>query len=160
MYGKRSFFTKFPEKWPHEHRFSGNLSNCQKHLTAITGTVTGKYGKYCCGVFIDLKKAFDTVNHEILLFKLEHYGIRNNMLKWFESYLRDRKQYVYFNGVSSATLNLSCGVPQGSVLGPLLFLLYINDLPNISDKLQFFLFADDTNLYYESDNLVELEKKT
>ena len=80
------------------------------------------------------------------------------MLKWFESYLRDRKEYVYFNGVSSATLNLSCGVPQGSVVGPLLLLLYINDLPNISDKLQLFLFADDTNLYYESDNLVELEK--
>lgn len=67
-------------------------------------------GKYGCGVFIDLKKAFDTVNHDILLLKLEHYGIRNNMLKWFESYLCDRKQYVYFNGVSSATLNLSCGV--------------------------------------------------
>ena len=115
-------------------------------------------GKYGCGVFIDLKKAFDTVNHEILLFKLEHYGIRNNMLKWFESYLRDRKEYVYFNGVSSATFNLSCGVPQGSVLGSLLFLLYINDVPHISEKLQLFLFADDTNLYYESDNLVELEK--
>ena len=115
-------------------------------------------GKYGCGVFIDLKKAFDTVNHEILLLKLEHYGIRNNMLKWFESYLSGRKQYVYFNGVSSATLSLSCGVPQGSVLGPLLFLIYINDLPNISDTLQFFLFADDTNLYYESDDLVELEK--
>ena len=82
------------------------------------------------------------------------------MLKWFESYLRDRKEYVYFNGVSSATLNLSCGVPQGSVLGSLLFLLYINDVPHISEKLQLFLFADDTNLYYESDDLVELEKKT
>ncbi len=115
-------------------------------------------GKYGCGVFIDLKKAFDTVNHDILLTKLEHYGIRNNILNWFKSYLSDRKQYVFFNGVSSEVLNISCGVPQGSVLGPLLFLLYINDLPNISSKLQFFLFADDTNLYYESDDLIELEK--
>ena len=78
-------------------------------------------GKYGCGVFIDLKKAFDTVNHDILLMKLEHYGIRGNILNWFKSYLTDRKQYVYFNGESSETLPLSCGVPQGSVLGPLRF---------------------------------------
>ena len=115
-------------------------------------------GKYGCGIFIDLKKAFDTVNHKILLSKLEHYGIRGSLLKWFESYLTNRTQYVFLNGVSSDTMSMSCGVPQGSVLGPLLFLLYINDLPNISDKLKFFLFADDTNIYYESDNLKSLEK--
>ena len=79
-------------------------------------------------------------------------------MKWFHSYFCGRKQYVFFNGVSSDVLEISCGVPQGSVLGPLLFLLYINDLPNISEKLSFFLFADDTNLYYESDDLLELEK--
>ena len=90
--------------------------------------------------------------------KLEHYGVRGSSLQWFESYLNNRKQYVYFNGVSSETQTITCGVPQGSVLGPLLFLLYINDLPNISDKLRFFLFADDTNIYYESKDLIELEK--
>ena len=115
-------------------------------------------GMYGCGVFIDLKKAFDTVNHDILLKKLEHYGIRRNMLDWFRSYLTDRKQFVFFNGESSEIRSVTCGVPQGSVLGPLLFLVYINDLPNISNKLSFFLFADDTNLYYESNDLVELEK--
>jgi len=89
---------------------------------------------------------------------MEHYGIRGIALSWFKSYLSNRKQYTYLNGISSNVKQINCGVPQGSVLGPLLFLIYINDLPNISKKLTFFLFADDTNIFYESKSELHLEK--
>merc|ERR1712074_407501 len=107
---------------------------------------------------IDLKKAFDTVNHTILLQKLEHYGIRDNALSWFKSYLEDRQQFVSVNSVDSEVNKITCGVPQGSVLGPILFLIYINDLPNISSKLKFFLFADDTNIFLDSDDYLSLQR--
>ena len=121
----------------------------------IKETIDNK--KFGCGIFIDLRKAFDTVNHDILLTKLEHYGIRDMALEWFKSYLSNRKQYVSINGESSELMDISCGVPQGSVLGPLLFLIYINDLPNISEVLKFYLFADDTNIYYEAESTKKLE---
>ena len=99
--------------------------------------------KVTIAVFLDLTRAFDCVDHSILGKKLEHYGIKNIPLQWFMSYLTDRKQYVKINGVNSATQNIKIGVPQGSILGPLLFLIYINDLSEILDSGDNILFADD-----------------
>ena len=129
-------------------------------LVSLTETVKNTLDnkRFGCGIFIDLQKAFDTVNHKILLSKLEHYGVRGCALEWFRSYLSDRKQYVSVNGSNSNLLSIACGVPQGSVLGPLLFLIYINDLPSSSKKLNFYLFADDTNIYCESSDLSNLIK--
>ena len=128
-------------------------------LVSMTETIKNSLDnrKFGCGIFLDLQKAFDTVNHSILLMKLENYGIRGPALEWFKSYLSGRKQYVSVNGFSSSQLNVKCGVPQGSVLGPLLFLIFINDLPNSSSLLSFYLFADDTNIYFEAENLDMLQ---
>ena len=86
---------------------------------------------------MDLSKAFDTLNHNILINKLKFYGVSGISLKWFESYLSQRAQYVEIDGHRSKNKNMKSGVPQGSILGPLLFLIYVNDLPNSSNNLDF-----------------------
>ena len=114
-------------------------------------------GLSSCAIFLDLAKAFDSVSHEILLKKLNYYGIRGTTYNLFKSYLSGRSQYVKVNDVCSSLTNIIFGVPQGSILGPLLFLLFINDLP---DATNFYvkLFADDTFLCFGSNDLSHLDK--
>ena len=109
-------------------------------------------------VFIDLKKAFDTVDHNILLKKLEKYGIRGLAYSWIHSYQTNRRQYVSINGTNSTCLNIACGVPQGSILGPILFILYINDMCKVSPLLKCIIFADGTNFLYTGDDIAEICK--
>ena len=116
-------------------------------------------GNCAVGIFLDFQKAFDTVNHKILLGKLNCYGIRGIDLDWFSSYLTNCSQTVIYNEQESEMKETLCGVPQGSILGPLLFLLYINDLPSVSNLFMPILFADDTNLFCNGPNLDELIQK-
>ena len=111
----------------------------------------------CTGiVFVDLKKAFDTVDHDILLEKLSHYGINNTEHKCFSSYLGNRRQCCRVNGITSNFENITCRVPQGSCLGPLLFLLYINDLPCVLKCSKVTMYADDTSLAHSAKDIKDI----
>ena len=113
---------------------------------------------FTCGIFVDLQKAFDTVDHSILLSKLYYYGIRGLANKWFESCLANRKQFVSINGFESSTSSITYGVPQGSVLGPLLFFIYINDLQVAIKHCKVHHSVDDTNLVTINKSLKRLNK--
>ena len=115
------------------------------------GLVTGM-------ILIDLQKAFDTINHDILLKKLSIIGFSDHTVKWFQSYLSNRKFMVNLENSFSEVSNISCGVPQGSILGPLLFLIYVNDMP-MPVKCNLFLYADDTCLVFQSKNVKDIEKQ-
>ena len=114
-------------------------------------------GKFAVGIFLDFSKAFDTVNHKILLAKLAHYGIRDHAHAWLSDYLNNRTQFVSYNNFKSTKRVIKCGVPQGSILGPLLFLIYVDDLARTCKYAKPFLFADDTNLLHCGKNIINMK---
>ena len=116
-------------------------------------------GNMVAGIYLDLSKAFDTVDHKILKHKLEHYGIRGLPLRWIDNYLKDRKQYTQVNGVKSELKAINYGVPQGSVLGPLLFLIYVNDIDSSTNNNKLRLFADDSNVFVVDKKAESLKDK-
>ena len=169
------FFSKFIEKivatrvidflgdnmvfYKRQFGFRKNISTSHAIITLVERVSKAlDTGEYEVGVFFYLKKAFDTVDHNILLAKLKQYGIRSNTHSWFESYLSNRKQYVEYNNFKSDTKTIAHSVPQGSILGPLLFIIYMNDFSRSSDLLFSILFADDTSIFIEGTNFENISK--
>ena len=146
-----SFLLKYYILYDHQSGFMPGKDTTHAILSLVDYLINSfENNKLTCGVFLDISKAFDAIGHNILLSKVCKYGIRGNTLNWFMNYLSNRYQFASMNDTSSSFLRIECGVPQGSILGPILFLLCINDLPRVSTKLKFLLYADDTNILYEN----------
>ena len=128
-----SFLLKYNILYDHQFGFIPGKNTTHAILSLVDYLINSfEDNKLTCGIFLDISKAFDTIEHNILLNKLYKYGIRGNMLDWFMNYLSNRYQFVSINNTSSSFLGIECGVPQGSIIGPILFILYINDLPRVS----------------------------
>ena len=139
------------------HGFSASSSTTTALVDVMSYINTAVSNKeYCIALYMDISKAFDCVNHKILLMKLEQYGIRGAALKWFTSYLELRSQYININNMNSEHVYLNYRVPQGSILGLLLYILYVNDLLLSSLKLHFFMYADDTTIILSHKSLATL----
>ena len=149
-----------------DHFLSNNLI-CSSQYGFLSGKSTGDAvqnivqnfydafdrGEFAVGVFLDLRKAFDSLDRRKLLMKLSRYGVDHSSVEWFRSYFENRRQFVSFGETRSELLNVPYGTPQGGILGPLLFIIYINDIIKSSDILKFVMYADDTNVYSMSSDL-------
>lgn len=151
------FFLKHNVISKYQYGFQKSKSTEQALLYIKDKIITNiENRKFTIGLFLDLKKAFDSIDHNILLNKLERYGIRGVAGNLLKSYLTKRKQFVQINSTSSDVLELKQGVPQGSKLGPLLFIVYVNDIINIKGSQELVMYADDTNVFFTSDDIVKL----
>ena len=137
-----------PQKWH-------STTSC---ILSLTNSIfrNMEMGLYTGVVFLDLKKAFDTMDHTVLISKLKKYGFGDEAILWFTDYLSGRSQSCMVNGVKSDASNVTCGIPQGSILGPLLFIIYINDLPGYLEFANVSLYADDTAMLISSRSQVDL----
>merc|ERR1711874_112311 len=159
----KSFLNKNNAFYKYQYGFRENHSTDHALIEIVDGIKLDiDSSKLAGGIFVDLTKAFDTVNHKILFEKLKHLGIRGIPNKLLESYITNRQQYVKINYHKSSLRSINCGVPQGSVLGPLLFIIYINDLANCSkenkEKIKIRIFADDTAMYFACSNISDFKK--
>jgi len=131
-----------------QYGFRSNHSTEYAALELVDRIITEMDKNNCpINIFMDLSKAFDTLNHEILLYKLKYYGFNDISLKLMQSYISNRTQYIELDNIKSDVLEITCGVPQGSILGPLLFIIYMNDLPYITKCLTPVIYADDTTMF-------------
>ena len=152
-----SFLTRYNILYDSQYDFRNKHSTINA-ITEFTSDIMSSFDMKhtSLAVYLDLSKAFDTIDHSIMLKKMEHYGIRGITLEWFKSYLNQRVQYVIYKTTNFKSLNIPCGVPQGSVLGPLLLILYSNDIPNSLKYFKLILFADDTTVYISGEDVTDL----
>ena len=151
------FINKHDILYKYQFGFGGGMGTNTAMINLIDKIVSAlDNSDSVIGVFVDFSKAFDTVDHTKLFKKLQKLGIRGLAYAWIKNYLTNRKQFVYFNNVTSSNKPITCGVPEGSILWPLLFILYINDIVNVAPLLFTILYADDSNLFLTGNNVATL----